>query len=103
MKINTSAVIELELIVEAYYTPERPAPHVQNHDHPGFSDSGDDEECEFEAYFISHENGKNVKVPIPEKMKDYIYDTIADQVMENCRNEREIQLAEEMEYRMAER
>lgn len=32
------------------YVPERPAPNCQNHDSPRFSDSGDDEECEYTLF-----------------------------------------------------
>jgi len=45
----------LELEVEAWFRPERPAPHCSDHDHPNFSDPGDG--YEFEVVSVKIKNG----------------------------------------------
>lgn len=45
----------LELIVEAWFRPARPAPACSDHDHPNFSDPGDG--YEFEVVAVKLKNG----------------------------------------------
>lgn len=77
---------EIPLDVDADYTPERPAPMVHCHDDPGFSDSGDSEECEITAaHIVTHKDGREILVPLPGEIKDMVYDLIAEDVIDECR------------------
>lgn len=87
MKLKTKVYVELEVEVEARYTPYRPAPHFKDRDDPRFSDPGDDEELNFEAWFLAcnNENGAMMRVEIPEEIKALVHDSITDDVFEECR------------------
>lgn len=81
---------ELEVNVTSF-TPERHAPVCSNPDSPHFGDSGDDEEIEYEAFFVytsrrfDLEEGeyKNVKIKIA--VPDELYEVIDESVREQCR------------------
>lgn len=87
MKIKT--YIELEIEVEADYTPGRPAPMVVCHDDPRYSDPGEDESIEITGIMFIVDNGKGVKVP--EELMEYICDTVTEEVTEKCRDRYEIE------------
>lgn len=80
--------IELELEVDVDYTPARPAPQVQCHDHPGYSDPGDDETVEInEMNFVISAHGKVLqRVRVPELLEAHVADKIIDDVTDQCRD-----------------
>jgi 5,10-methenyltetrahydromethanopterin hydrogenase len=76
--------IELETEFEVDYSPERPAPHCQDHSSPRYSDPGDPEEVEItEAYFRIGDK----LVKIPAELMGYICDTCIDDVTSVCREQ----------------
>jgi hypothetical protein len=84
--MNTILCLELThpllFVIDVHeYIPARPAPHAQSHDDPAFSDSGDDEYCEFTACFASPDGEK---VAIPDSMS-WLYDLLMPMVYEECR------------------
>ncbi len=85
MKVR--AYIELEVEIDASYSLRRPAPMVQDHDHPGYSDPGDDEETEIKEvhFIILDEDGKSKLVKVPDELMEYVCDTISDEVTSECR------------------
>lgn len=87
MKIKT--YVELELEVNADYTPERSAPACQNHDSPRFSDSGDSEELEITEMAFIIRSGKTIlaRVPVPSDLADHVAEKIESDVLEQCRNQ----------------
>lgn len=77
MKFTTTVEIEIE--VDADYTPGRPAPACSNPSSPAFSDTGDASEIEvIEMYLV---NGKK-KIKIPVDICDVICDTCIDELMD---------------------
>lgn len=79
--------IEVDIIS---YTPERPAPPCNNPDSPRFSDSGDAEECEYEAFF-RYMDGKDMKrVPMPSELYNRYHCLIMEQIRQYLEVEDEI-------------
>jgi hypothetical protein len=83
------AEVEIAFEVTSYH-PYRPAPHIEDHDHPLFGDTGDSEECEFELYYVEHvttfKDGKREPSIVFTPVKnDKLYDALADEICEWCR------------------
>lgn len=91
MKIKT--YIELEIEVEADYTPGRPAPMVKCHDDPGFSDPGDDESIEITGinFIVQDDDGNDKAIKVSEELMGFICDTVTDEVTEKCRDQYEFE------------
>jgi len=78
MKLKFNLEIDLpEIEVEVdvtHYTPYRPAPYCSNPDSPKFSDSGDDEELEYDLSFVFRGEDKKIMktVPFPLGLYEFI-------------------------------
>ena len=84
MKMKGILWKECEVHFDADYRPARPAPACQDHDSPRFSDPGDDEECEFKAYFVIRSKGDVRRIEVPDGL-------IFEEVFEECRKQYENQ------------
>lgn len=79
----------------SYYCPERPAAICHDHDSPRFSDSGDNEEIEFELSIVLNVSGTTHTIPLSEMDKVValrplvadIYRALVDDVTEGARIE----------------
>lgn len=79
MKFKTTVQIEIE--VDADYTPGREAPACSNPSDPRFSDSGDSLEIEvLEMYIVNGD--KKIKIPVD--ICDVICDTCIDELMDKA-------------------
>lgn len=87
MKIQT--YVELSVEADVDYSPSRPAPACQNHDSPKFSDPGDDEFMEIGdmAFIIITDDGKKIKIPVPDALADYVAREIDGDVIDQCRDQ----------------
>jgi len=78
-KFTTHEELEIEINVTSY-TPYRPAPYSSNPDSPAYSDPGDDEECDYEMFFLLVDKNKKYKIPVPEEMYLLLHDKMSEEI-----------------------
>jgi len=87
--------IEVEVKV-THFIPYRPAPACSNPDSPKFSDSGDDEEMEYDLSFVCRDYNKTIikTIPFPDELYEFIdLQLVEQQIRENINETKKSQRA----------
>lgn len=72
----------VQLEIDIYYEPERPAPPCSNPSSPNFSDSGDSEYIEIINVYLKLEAKKFI---LPEEVGDYINNNYIETITKKAR------------------